>query len=62
LAASHRGQRLPSLGVRSAPQAGAALTLPSLPEELEYRILGRDLVLLDVQARLVVDILRDAIR
>ena len=36
--------------------------LPSLPEELEYRISGRDLVLLDVRARLVVDIVRDALR
>jgi hypothetical protein len=36
--------------------------LPSLPAELEYRFVGRDLVLLDVEARLVVDILRDAIR
>jgi hypothetical protein len=41
---------------------GLLWALPLLPEELEYRILGRDLVLLDVQARLVVDILRDAIR
>jgi hypothetical protein len=36
--------------------------LPSLPEELEYRFAGRDLVLLDSEAQLVVDILRDAIR
>jgi hypothetical protein len=36
--------------------------LPSLPEELEYHFAGRDLVLLDVEARLVVDVLRDAIR
>jgi hypothetical protein len=36
--------------------------LPSLPQELEYRIVGRDLLLLDVQARLVVDILSNAIR
>ena len=36
--------------------------LPSLPEELEYRFVGRDLVLLDVRARLVVDILPDALR
>jgi hypothetical protein len=37
-------------------------TLPSLPEELEYRLVGGDLVLLDVEARLIVDILVDAIR
>jgi hypothetical protein len=36
--------------------------LPPLPEELEYRIVGRDLVLVDVHANLVVDILREALR
>jgi hypothetical protein len=35
--------------------------LPALPEELEYRLSGSDLVLLDVDARVVVDILRDAV-
>ena len=38
------------------------LALPALPEELQYRIVGRDLVLVDVHANLVVDILRDAVR
>lgn len=38
------------------------LALPPLPEELQYRIVGRDLVLVDVHATLVVDILRDALR
>jgi hypothetical protein len=32
--------------------------LPMLPPEIEYRITGRDLVLLDVKANLVVDIIR----
>ena len=42
------GERLwPSLMMR----------LPALPDELEYRIVGRDLVLLDVSINLVVDIL-----
>jgi hypothetical protein len=36
--------------------------LPTLPDELEYRLVGADLVLLDVEARLVVDILVDAVR
>jgi hypothetical protein len=36
--------------------------LPGLPVELEYRLHGTDLVLLDVEANLVVDILRDALR
>jgi len=35
--------------------------LPALPEELEYRLSGSDLVLLDVDARVVVDILREAV-
>lgn len=36
--------------------------LPDLPDELQYRIVGRDLVLIDVHANLVVDILRDAVQ
>jgi len=36
--------------------------LPQLPAELQYRIVGRDLVLVDTHADLVVDILRDAVR
>ncbi len=35
--------------------------LPRLPEELEYRFIGRDLVLLDVRASLVVDVLLGAL-
>jgi hypothetical protein len=35
--------------------------LPELPPELEYRLVGPDLVLIDVDAGLVVDILRDAL-
>jgi hypothetical protein len=35
--------------------------LPSLPGELQYRFVGRDLVLLDIHAELIVDILRDAL-
>jgi len=33
-----------------------------LPKELQYRFVGRDLVLVDIDADLVVDILRDAVR
>ena len=36
--------------------------LPPLPDELQYRIVGRDLVLVDGHANLVVDILRGALR
>jgi len=35
--------------------------LPALPEELEYRFVGWDLVLVDTHADLVVDILKDAL-
>ena len=31
--------------------------LPKLPSELEYRIVGRELVLLDTAANLIVDLL-----
>jgi hypothetical protein len=34
--------------------------LPALPQDLAYRIVGRDLVLVDVDARLVIDVLLDA--
>jgi hypothetical protein len=33
--------------------------LPKLPDELEYRIVGRDLILLDVRANMVVDLLKE---
>ena len=36
-------------------------TLPSLPEELQYRFVGRDLVLVDIEANLVVDVLPDVL-
>jgi len=35
--------------------------LPQLPDELEYRFLGDDLVLLDIHARLIVDVMRTAL-
>jgi hypothetical protein len=37
------------------------LALPPLPEELAYRLVDRDLVLLDVDANLIVDVLRHAL-
>ena len=36
--------------------------LPHLPHELQYRMIGRDLILVDMHADLVVDVLRDAVR
>ncbi|HYL75525.1 MAG TPA: hypothetical protein VEU96_15035 [Bryobacteraceae bacterium] len=38
------------------------LHIPKLPPELEYRIVNRDLLLRDVEANLIVDIMRNAIR
>ena len=35
--------------------------LPKLPKELEYRIVGRELILLDTAASLIVDLLPDAL-
>ena len=35
--------------------------LPALPDELQYRFVDRDLVLVDVHANLVVDVLKDAL-
>jgi hypothetical protein len=35
--------------------------LPELPEELQYRLLGRDLAIFDVETDLVVDVLEDAL-
>jgi hypothetical protein len=37
------------------------LDLPVLPKGLQYRIVGRDLVLLDTTTNLIVDVLRDGI-
>jgi hypothetical protein len=36
--------------------------LPPLPDELQYRFVGVDLILVDIHANLVVDILRNAVR
>ena len=36
------------------------LVLPKLPNEVAYRIVGRDLVLLDVRANMVVDLYKEA--
>jgi hypothetical protein len=37
------------------------LKLPTLPEQLEYRFLGRHLILRDVKANLIVDFIPDAV-
>ncbi len=38
------------------------LHVPRLPRELEYRIVDRDLIIRDVEANLIVDIMRNAIK
>jgi hypothetical protein len=53
------GRIPPGRHVRAWPALLAVL--PALPEELEYRFIGRDLVLVDVHADLIVDILKDAL-
>ena len=37
------------------------LALPQLPKEVEYRIVGRDWVLLDIEANLIVDFIHEAL-
>lgn len=41
--------------------AGLLRKLPDLPPELEYRLVGHSLILRDVKANLIVDILRDVV-
>jgi len=48
-------------GAGNVMLAWLTATLPALPEDLEYRFVGRDLVLLDLRANIVVDILRGAL-
>ena len=43
------------------PWPAIARALPDLAPELEYRVIGRHLVLVDVQAHLIVDVLRNAL-
>lgn len=70
--ADNRAERLPGTPMPRVNQPfpwglGAAMwptllrVLPELPEELEYRFVDRDLVLIDMHANLVVDILIDAL-
>ncbi len=47
--------------VTTVPQAILAV-LPKLPEDLEYRFVGNDLILHDVHANLIVDFIKNAIR
>ena len=59
--------RSPEINERFPWKLGSAMwpsfmgVLPPLPEELEYRFADRDLVLIDIHADLVVDILANAL-
>lgn len=46
---------------RPTVPANLLLTLPTLPEPLEYRIVGQHLLLLDTEADLIVDYVLNAI-
>lgn len=47
--------------VASVPPRILAI-LPKLPEDLDYRFVAYDMILLDVHANLIIDFIRDAIR
>ena len=49
-----------NLPLQSTPPT-LLMNLPRLPPELEYRMVGRDLALLDVKANLIVDLIDNAI-
>ncbi|AMY12035.1 hypothetical protein LuPra_05307 [Luteitalea pratensis] len=49
--------RYPDSVPLSSVPAQLLAALPALPEELEYRFVGRDLILLDTKARLVADVM-----
>jgi len=51
----------PTTAPRSSVPPSLLLNLPQLPKGLEYRFLGRHLILLDSMANLIVDYLPDAV-
>ena len=59
---------MPMVNGRFPWRRGAAMwpcvidALPALPQELQYRIVGSHLVLVDIHADLVIDVLRNAVR
>ena len=46
---------------RSRVPPAVLQTLPSLPQDLQYRFVDRDLILLDVRVNMIVDVMRNAI-
>lgn len=67
LANTEAGARPPAVNERFSWAIGNMMppfllwALPELPEELQYRFVGPILVLIDIHANLVVDVLRDAL-
>ena len=53
--------RYPSEEPRSMMPPSVLRALPKVPDELSYRFVGRDLVLLDRRTGLVLDVLRDVL-
>lgn len=53
--------RYPDAAPRSTVPSQVLNMMPKLPDELEYRFLGRRLILLDAHARLVLDYINDAL-
>lgn len=64
------GRRTPAVSINDSLPWGVAVrvppdllvALPPIPESLEYRLLGNDLLLWDARVDLVVDILREVVR
>lgn len=57
----HVNSRYPTTVPLSTMPAQVLQVLPKLPEGLEYRFIGRDLILMDVRAQTIVDYVKDAI-
>ena len=53
--------RYPDQQPPSTLPAALLVALPAVPPELEYRFVGRDLILLDRQTSVVIDVVRDAL-
>ena len=61
LRSSSHGKYLENATLPTVP-SNLLLSLPHLPEELEYRIIGKHLILRDTGADLIVDFMTDAIK
>jgi hypothetical protein len=54
--------KYPSSATLPTVPANLLLNLPTLPKELDYRIVNKDLILRDVDADIIVDFMQNAIR